>query len=198
MGRKVSGLAKRWISSVVHQPLHPLHRESVHQEQYTRSLHIVQWCNTKLNTQLHILRSCQQLRLKQKIPSASFSRSFEDFRAARRGLDRPWAQLPPAGRGRMVVLYQLNCQRVGFRHFHTNHHHPHHQHQDHPHPHHGQHHHHHHHQPILSPRWFSRCLERSTFFFHSRNGLPVGGIVTTLRCTGAVYMSVTVINLITI
>ena len=32
MGRKVSGLAKRWISSVVHQPLHPLHRESVHQE----------------------------------------------------------------------------------------------------------------------------------------------------------------------
>ena len=27
-------------------------------------------------------------------------------------------------------------------------------------------------------------MERSTFFFHSRNGLPVGGIVTTLRCTG--------------
>ena len=27
-------------------------------------------------------------------------------------------------------------------------------------------------------------MEQSTFFFHSRNGLPIGGIVTTLRCTG--------------
>ena len=96
----------------------------------------------------------------------------------------------------MVVLYQLNCQRVVFIFvililtilttnirinlilimvsIIINH--------------------HHHHQPILSPRWFSRCLERSTFFFHPRNGLPVGGIVTTQRCTGAVHMILNAIN----